>query len=99
MEGVSLLEWLYVAVVFCGFAWLMWKEVVGVAGRMCAGKFGASDFLLSLLMLTMGGGLLWFMLWMLTDGLVPHGLYGFGIASAALVVMFLADAIKRKRSQ
>lgn len=98
MDGVPFLEWLYVAAAFCAFAWLMWKQTASIAGRMRTGKFGAGELLQSVLSLICGGGLLWFILWILTDGLVPQGLYGFGIAAAALVVVFVVDAITRKRN-
>lgn len=102
MNGVPLLEWLYVAVIFCGVAWFALKGLRGVT-RIRPRYLRTAEFWRNLPMALLSGvvigGLLWFMLWMLTDGLVPHGLYGFGIASAGLVGVFVADAIKRRRGE
>ena len=99
MSGVSPLQWLYVAAVFCAFVWMIWKDAGRTWGLIRAGNMGVADIGRGLLASVCAVGLLWFLLWMLTDGLVPHGLYGLGLGAVGVLAGVVGDSIKRKRER
>lgn len=95
----DLLSWVFAAFVFCGFAWLAFREAVRAISHLRSGRVAPADLWRALpaLLLTavMTAGILWFLLWMLTAGRVPHGLWGFGLAASALLCVVVVDSRKR----
>ncbi|PRG35671.1 hypothetical protein C6T52_17065 [Burkholderia multivorans] len=72
------------AIVAVGLGWLLFKHFTTEKGR---NGWGRADVLgVAAVVL-----LLWFLLWALTGGLIPHGLWGLAGSALALLLLVTTD--------